>query len=195
MNFLDGRLPLLFWNKLQPCPTTGCWLWIGSTNAKGYGTHGRRAKHSRSQLTHRFTYECAIGALPAGTEIDHRCRTRCCANPAHMEAVPHVVNVHRGAAKKSICKRGHELAGSNLVATSIGMRCRACANAHNREYKRALYVPRKRVLKATCKHGHTKHHNGKRMVCPTCAVIADRASKQRRREKSNPKPGVGYTPR
>lgn len=190
MNFLDPRVPSLFWNKLQPCPTTGCWLWSGATNKKGYGSHGRRAKHSRSQLTHRYTYELAIGALPEGTEVDHKCRTRCCANPAHMEAVPHKVNVQRGDVKKDLCKNGHDLAGENLLKTAAGTRCRACVNADSRERKRAKYAPRKREKKATCKHGHTKHFDGRRMVCRECANAASRQSRKRNREAEGRTDGV-----
>lgn len=184
MNFLDDRLPGRFWNKLMPCPVTGCWLWIGALNHKGYGSHARRAPHSGSQLTHRFTYEIALGALPPGTEIDHRvCRTRSCANPAHLEAVPHRVNVQRGEAKKTHCKHGHELAGDNLMATRTGVRCRTCANADSRKRKRSKYVRRDRKSRRRllCKRGHLKHFNGKRLVCRECGNTASRRNRARLR--------------
>jgi hypothetical protein len=28
-SFLDPRLPLRFWDKVSPCPMSGCWLWTG----------------------------------------------------------------------------------------------------------------------------------------------------------------------
>lgn len=181
MNFLDDRLPILYWNKLAPCPITGCWLWTGYVTKQGYGVHGRSAPHSQSKLTHRYAYETAIGALPPGTELDHRaCQTRSCANPAHLEAVSHRVNVQRGKATKTHCLRGHELTGSNLVATRPGRRCRACMNADGKARYRPVYGPRKRpTRKPNCKYGHPKVDNGKRMVCPTCRPMKGAASSTR----------------
>lgn len=41
-------------------------------------------------------YEMEVGPIPAGKEIDHRCRARTCQNPAHLEAVTHRENMIRG---------------------------------------------------------------------------------------------------
>jgi hypothetical protein len=158
----DSSLPEKFWSKVSPCPNTGCWLWTGCVNANGYGSHGRAARHSGSKLTHRFTYEAAFGPLPAGTEIDHKvCRTRSCCNPAHLEAVPHRINVLRGSAKKSACKRGHALEGSNLLPIKGGAssRCKACVEiaAQEREAaRRAAYVPAPRILPPNFPCGHDR---------------------------------------
>lgn len=183
MNFLDDRLPILYWNKLAPCPMTGCWLWTGYLTKQGYGVHGRSAPHSQSKLTHRYAYETAIGALPHGTELDHRvCQTRSCANPAHLEAVSHRVNVQRGKVKKTHCKRGHELAGENLMLIRRGTRCMACVNMAAKERHRATYVTKARkppARKPNCKYGHPKVDNGKRMICPTCIRTRGAASSTR----------------
>lgn len=176
MNFGDPRLPEKFWARLQPCPATGCWLWTGATNLKGYGIHGRRSAHSRSQLTHRFTYESLVGPLPPDTEIDHIvCSTRSCANPLHVKAVSHRENIARSLTKTH-CKRGHELAGDNIMATRTGRRCRACYAmfAEERGIKlsamnasRAAH-PKRKKTEGSCGRGHAMRFNGKRLVCPAC---------------------------
>ncbi len=134
MNFLDERLPMRFWDKVIPEPNSGCWLWFAN-NIAGYGRvwfGGTRAMVP----THRLTYEVCRGAIPAGLEIDHLCRTPECCNPAHLEAVTHSENLRRGTwnerggwrADLTHCLRGHELVGSNLyVAAKTGKRqCRSC---------------------------------------------------------------------
>lgn len=180
--FLDSRLPMRFWDKVIPEPNSGCWLWLGSTNANGYGAHGRRAEHSGSQLTHRFTYETMRGALPVGAELDHRvCKTRSCCNPAHLEAVTHRENVLRGEVKRTHCKRGHELTGGNLMPTGQGSRCRECYLQHKArrcsEKREATRLrgplpPRPKKTAGTCKRGHAKRFNGKRLICNECSRSA-----------------------
>ncbi len=137
MNFLDERLPERFWNKVIPEPNSGCWLWIGATSNKGYGYFTIRRPHS--VRVHRMTYEVIHGQIVSGLDIDHLCRTRCCCNPMHMEAVTRQVNLLRGDthasanAAKTHCKRGHALTADN-IRPSCGPRraCRECARLRQR---------------------------------------------------------------
>ncbi|MBS7810504.1 HNH endonuclease signature motif containing protein [Roseococcus pinisoli] len=72
-----------------------CWHWIGRLNRNGYG----RAWHKgREPVAHRAVYEELVGPIAPGLVLDHRCRTRCCCNPAHLEAVTARTNTHRGEA-------------------------------------------------------------------------------------------------
>ena len=116
-----------FHNKIMPEPNSGCWLWTGALNNKGYGVFHINGK---MRLAHRVAWEVDNGSVPAGLEIDHLCRTRSCVNPQHMEAVTHHENVLRGGnAHKQFCKRGHPLSGHNLNLGTDGSRqCRACAH-------------------------------------------------------------------
>jgi hypothetical protein len=88
-------------------PASGCHVWQGRKNAKGYGQVGRHG------LAHRVAYEAACGPIPDGLVIDHLCRNRACCNPAHMEPVTPGENVRRGNcppmvnARKTHCKSGH----------------------------------------------------------------------------------------
>lgn len=140
MNFLDERLPARFWARVAPCPISGCWLWTGTTVRGGYARVQSGGKH---KLAHRVAHEALVGPIPTGTEIDHRCRVRCCVNPAHLEPVTHRVNVLRSdgvaarRARQTHCKRGHELSGANLRTFErkpghFMRTCRTCANSARR---------------------------------------------------------------
>jgi len=116
--FLDARLPARFWSKTIPEPNSGCWLWTGSTNEKGYGLIGWQGKTGKA---HRVAYVALVGGVPPNLEIDHRvCKLRCCVNPAHMEVMPHLVNVRRGRAgrerlERTSCRAGHEYTARNTL--------------------------------------------------------------------------------
>jgi len=136
-----GRPKLIFWHYVEPEPTSGCWLWSGSVNRLGYGTLGDQG------LAHRIGYRLLVGPIPAGLEIDHLCRVRSCVNPAHLEPVPHRVNVLRGDAdaarnaRKTHCPQGHAYTIENmLVRTRLaGKRvCRICDKAATARYRRRV---------------------------------------------------------
>ena len=76
---------------------TGCWVWQGSKNSKGYALAW---KDGRTVSAYRWFYEQANGPIGDGLEIDHRCRNRLCVNPGHLEAVTHAVNMRRSSMTK-----------------------------------------------------------------------------------------------
>jgi len=132
-NFLDERLPIRFWDKVQPEPMSGCWLWTAAHYPNGYGTIRIDGTPGRMVSAHRLAYEMLVGPISNGLEIDHRCRQRCCVNPAHMEPVTHAENVRRQGAAISHCKRGHEFTPENTQRHHGRRQCRACAIARLRE--------------------------------------------------------------
>lgn len=111
----------------------GCWLWTRGLNKFGYGLF---SEGQTTWLAHRWSYKHFIGPIPEGSEIDHvrarGCRFRRCVNPAHLEAVLHVVNVQRGNGGinmriKTHCPQRHAYDGDNLRVTPAGRRvCRTC---------------------------------------------------------------------
>lgn len=116
-------------------PATGCWAWSGATNSDGYGTitiGSRRDGTRRTSSPHIVTYEHAHGPIPSGQELDHLCRNHACCNPAHLEAVPHAVNVRRGTLgstnrNKTHCKYGHPFDAENTRVYENSRRsCRTC---------------------------------------------------------------------
>jgi hypothetical protein len=88
----------------------GCWVWLGLKSPDGYG---RTAVGGRDVHTHRAVYECLVGPIPDGLQLDHLCRNRACCNPAHLEPVTQIENIRRGAAGPrppgSICFAGHDV--------------------------------------------------------------------------------------
>lgn len=85
------------------CPMSGCWLFCGAINSKGYGVLTRR-------LAHRVAYELLVGPMPAGMCVCHRCDVRCCVNPAHLFLGTHQDNMDDMTAKG---RRNGVSAGTN----------------------------------------------------------------------------------
>ena len=127
-------------SKILPNAVTGCWEWIGARDSRGYGNV---KVEGRVRKAHRVVYERVRGPIASGLECDHRCRVPWCVNPEHIEVVPHVENVRRGAARwvpaarqraKRRCPRGHAYTKANTyVQPSTGGRaCRTCARERKR---------------------------------------------------------------
>lgn len=138
MNFGDARLPDRFWEKAIPEPMTGCWLWTAGLS-DGYARFQDGWKRYKA---HRYSYVMLVGPVADGLDMDHKCRTTCCVNPAHLEPVTHRVNVQRGAAgdrqkAKTHCPKGHEYAGENLYVHGTNRQCRACGRARMSRKRRA----------------------------------------------------------
>jgi len=142
-------LPGRFWHKVTiPENTAGCWEWTGTGNGKGYGQFWWGG---RMRLAHRISYEALVSPIPDGMVIDHRCRTRGCVNPAHLEPVTNRENVLRGdlpsasAARqmsKTHCPKGHPYNAENTQHRADGARaCRQC----NRDRVKARYWAKKAV--------------------------------------------------
>lgn len=78
-----------FMEKVEFEPNSGCWLWSGSVNRKGYGQFMAKAGTS-PYGAHRFSWVLHNGPLPplkhAKTQrcVLHRCDTPACVNPAHL---------------------------------------------------------------------------------------------------------------
>ena len=83
------NLPLLdrFMQYVSPEPNTGCWLWLGHTNPRGYGRFGIGSVTDGSAtmvMAHRLSYQLHGGTIALGTFICHRCDTPSCVNPDHL---------------------------------------------------------------------------------------------------------------
>lgn len=112
----------------MPEPNSGCWLWLGGLS-HGYGVLDQRGAHC-------ISYEHHIGPIPDGLELDHKCRTRACVNPWHLEPVTHAENIRRAYRTQTHCKRGHPLSGDNLTPHRDGRRqCRACKYESVKRYR------------------------------------------------------------
>lgn len=122
-----------FWERVEidMSDVDKCFPWGGWVDKHGYGIVklGRRGNFK----AHRVAYALIRGPIPAGLTLDHLCRNKRCCNPAHLEAVPAVVNVLRSDsptarnARKTHCDNGHALNADNIIQHKRGYRmCRAC---------------------------------------------------------------------
>lgn len=123
-----------------------CWLWTGPTIGRDVCDYGRlyvgEGGGSRFVLAHRWSYEHFVRPIPDGLEIDHvkdrGCVTTLCVNPAHLEPVPHKVNLERGSgvgavnSAKDCCPK----CGGDYEVSADGKRrsCRPCVNARMRDW-------------------------------------------------------------
>ena len=133
----------------KPHGEEGCWLWTGSLIGGGYGQIA--LGHHTLGYAHIEAYKRFVGPIPEGADIDHvchneeldcpggaGCRHRRCWNPAHLEAVPHGVNVRRGAKsfeRSGTCRRGHDVTVPGvLVSNGGGNRiCGVCRSERRRK--------------------------------------------------------------
>lgn len=177
VNFLDPRLPDRFWSKVQPCPMTGCWLFVGANDSDGYGSF----KFDRVERAHRGAYRRLVGEIPAGLQLDHLCRVRCCVNPAHLEAVTSRENTLRGDtlpatnARASQCPAGHPYDVVNTIRKRNGGRnCRECTKRWRRERRVAL------MAAGFCVGGRTHGAAVKNQRCAECAELQNEQRRKRR---------------
>ena len=75
----------------SPEPMSGCHIWLGSCDDKGYAhiTITDRTATGRRDVTvrvHRFNYIRKFGPVAKGIVVRHKCDMRCCVNPDHLVA-------------------------------------------------------------------------------------------------------------
>ena len=181
------RLEERFWARVRKLDETGCWEWTGRRDRNGYGRIDAEAgERWRPRLAHRVAFALLRGALSDDLVLDHACRVRCCVNPDHLEQVTAQENGRRVArAPRTHCRRGHELAGANLlVERSGGRRCLECKRRVAREFaaRHRAGIAAREKGSGMCHRGHElSGENVRRLpsvqrVCRTCIRLVRRAS-------------------
>lgn len=77
-----------FWRYVRK--TDGCWLWLGTTDADGYGLSWVDGKNVRA---HRLSYEMAYGPIMDDRRVLHACDTPPCVRPEHLSLGTNADNV------------------------------------------------------------------------------------------------------
>lgn len=75
-----------FWEKVDK--TESCWLW---TRRCCHG-HGCVTVNRKNQYSHRVSWFLAGNTIPDGHVIRHKCRSRNCVNPDHLETGTYAEN-------------------------------------------------------------------------------------------------------
>ncbi|HEY1179346.1 MAG TPA: HNH endonuclease [Phytomonospora sp.] len=138
----------------------GCWHWTGVVDSKGYGRVGYKGR--RGETLQRAAYDCFVGPIPDGHDVDHTCHSRdltcvrqgtdClhrrCGNPEHLEAISRDEHRERTKGRPSIpgerlrithCPRGHAYDEENTRISGGRRFCKTC----NRAAKARLRAQRK----------------------------------------------------
>lgn len=70
---------------------SGCWIWTGRVDRKGYGRYGKRGL-----AAHRVIYELLVRTLSPEETLHHTCRVPGCVNPEHMQPMSRADNARLG---------------------------------------------------------------------------------------------------
>jgi len=170
----QGRLTLLpklppeerFWAMVTK--TDDCWLWTGGNDGRGYGRFEIRRRSydgtipAITRMAHRYAYELLVGPIPDGCELDHVCEVRNCVRPDHVDPVTKQEHARRTRMRKTHCKRGHELAGDNVVIVNGARHCLSCRKIHN-----AKKTEKRRALRREMDSGSDDSHGSTQPIGPS----------------------------
>lgn len=137
-----------FWSQIEKTHEYGCWLWVGTTDGKGYGRWKNR------HLAHREVWRRECGDIPVEMMVLHICDQPPCVNPRHLylgtireNTIDAVVRGRWAATNldKADCPAGHPYTDDNVyIVPKTGARqCKTCNRVRSREVQRRRRAARK----------------------------------------------------
>ena len=135
-----------FLDYVLPEPNSGCWLWTGSVDKRGYAQIRVPYKDRTRVLRYASNVALELYATPLlpGQGACHRCDNPYCVNPDHLFGGTQLENIRDCMAKgrktpppktvagrhppKDICRRGHV----RTLTPSGRYKCNECFNAQRR---------------------------------------------------------------
>lgn len=156
--------------------TGECHRWTGAHHGKGYGHFRYDGKVRKAHVVALLLEGVEI---PEGLTVDHvwarGCRFKDCVRVDHLEVVPGAVNILRGGnpcavnARKTHCRKGHELKPGNLLSNlDHGRHCLTCHNAKSAAWRAKSRSP-------ICANGHQKvTSTAGKLYCSQCHSKAHR---------------------
>lgn len=110
--FFLARLGQRFWAKVRRGPPEACWLWEGTSSSRDH--YGQLRVEGRYVAAHRIAFELSGRRLEPGKVIRHRCDTRLCVNPGHLEQGTHEEN------RRDCVDRGRHAIGEQNGRAKLG---------------------------------------------------------------------------
>ena len=92
-----------FWSKVQIGAPDECWIWQAGRQTSGYGHFYDGHTYTGA---HRFAYRMHWGEIPTKHEVDHKCFTKLCVNPLHLQAVTRKQNQENPKGVRSHSRSG-----------------------------------------------------------------------------------------
>ncbi len=104
-----------WWQKVWVTSFSGCWLWTGwqrggnrSWDRGGpYGGFRANGRKDSGTYAHQFSYEYFIGPIPDGCVPHHKCLTRLCVNPFHLEVTTVADNARKATNVRMDIEESH----------------------------------------------------------------------------------------
>jgi len=90
---------------------SNCWVWNGSVNLNGYGQFRVAQK---IMLAHRASYELYKSEIIPGLIVRHKCLSKKCVNPEHLELGTYTDNA-RDRVRDGTQYRGGSKRKNNLI--------------------------------------------------------------------------------
>lgn len=119
-----------FWSRVEIGDEDDCWLWTGSTN----GNYGITRVDGLPMVAHRVAWTLAVGRIPGGRQVHHKCEMKLCCNPHHLEVLSRSAHAQRHPQPPLTACR---TCGGELTLRHSGGKtyraCRACDAARKRK--------------------------------------------------------------